>query len=112
MVSLVVATGLAELALRVAAHRGGNLARLNAWDPFKVKVEPDGLYGYRPRPFSVFPYGVNDTDTATALKQAHENAAGYRGPLVAVPKPAGTVRVILLGESTTHGFGVSDSETI
>src|SRR5262249_20655171 len=37
---------------------------------------------------------------------------GYRGPEVRTPKPSGTFRIILLGESTTHGWGVMDDETI
>jgi lysophospholipase L1-like esterase len=36
----------------------------------------------------------------------------YRGPLVAVPKPPGTFRILLLGGSTTHGWKVNDDETI
>jgi lysophospholipase L1-like esterase len=43
---------------------------------------------------------------------AHVNALGYRGPAVALTKPAGTYRVVLLGGSTTHGFLVGDEDTI
>jgi lysophospholipase L1-like esterase len=37
---------------------------------------------------------------------------GYRGPVVRTPKPSGTFRIVLLGESTTHGWGVMDDKTI
>jgi hypothetical protein len=37
---------------------------------------------------------------------------GFRGPEVAIPKPPGTLRIVLLGGSTTHGAGVDDEETI
>ena len=36
----------------------------------------------------------------------------YRGPEVSVPKRDGTFRILLLGGSPTHGWGVNDDETI
>ena len=103
-ISLGVAGVAAEVALRVFARGASPLARtLGSWDPYAVKVEPHGVKAYRPRAGTEFDYFEST---------AHENAAGYRGPLVATPKPAGTVRIILLGESTTHGWGVVDSQTI
>ena len=96
---------LAEVALRVyAATSDGWLAGRLGADPYDVLVEPMGETGYRPRPDRTFNY-----DNGTA---AHSNSMGYRGPEVAVPKPAGTTRVLLLGGSTTHGWGVDDGETI
>jgi lysophospholipase L1-like esterase len=39
------------------------------------------------------------------------NALGLRGQPPAIPKPAGTLRVLAVGDSTTFGWGVGDDET-
>ncbi|HXY69170.1 MAG TPA: SGNH/GDSL hydrolase family protein [Gemmatimonadales bacterium] len=103
--ALLVAAVLAEGALRALAAAGNRLAKqVAAVDPFAIKIEPHGAFGYRQRPGAVLLYANGTRATA--------NAEGFRGPEVAVPKPAGTYRVVLLGESSTHGWYVSDSETI
>lgn len=38
------------------------------------------------------------------------NSHGYRTPEVAIPKPAGTYRVVVMGSSNTMGHGVDDEE--
>ncbi|HET9372944.1 MAG TPA: SGNH/GDSL hydrolase family protein [Vicinamibacterales bacterium] len=40
----------------------------------------------------------------------HTNSFGLRSPEVAVPKPAGTYRILLLGDSFTFGFQAPDDE--
>jgi lysophospholipase L1-like esterase len=99
--ALVLAEGGVRAFALVGGARGHEIA---AWDPLAVKVEPHGRFGYRQRPGAVYPY-ANGTRATT-------NAEGWRGPTVAIPKPSGVVRVILLGGSTTHGWGVNDNETI
>lgn len=103
--SALAALGMAEVALRLFARFDGDLGRQVArWDPLSTKVEPHGRFGYRQRPGAVTVYGNGTRATANAL--------GWRGPVVQVPKPPGVVRVVLLGESTTHGWQVNDDETI
>ena len=109
--SLLVTAGLligvvaAEAMARTYAHFGGEMGRqLARQDPLNVIIEPHGEWGYRQRPNLVheYPNGARATS----------NAMGFRGPVVAVPKPPRVFRVILLGGSTTFGFQVEDDETI
>jgi lysophospholipase L1-like esterase len=51
-----------------------------------------------------FSYGNGTTATS--------NAQRFRGPTVLIPKPPSSFRIVMLGESTTHGWGISDEETI
>jgi lysophospholipase L1-like esterase len=102
---LLLGAGSAEIAARVYAHVGGQVAHeLAERDPEEVLYEPHGEFGYRQKPNHFQQFG-NGT-------RSNWNAMGYRGPLVAREKPAGTFRVVLLGESTTEGFGVEDDQTI
>jgi lysophospholipase L1-like esterase len=39
------------------------------------------------------------------------NSEGFRGPMVSKTKAAGTFRVVVLGDSVTFGYGVSESDT-
>jgi lysophospholipase L1-like esterase len=39
------------------------------------------------------------------------NALGLRGPLPESPKPAGSLRILAVGDSTTFGWGVNDDGT-
>jgi lysophospholipase L1-like esterase len=102
---LLLAGALCEAALRLYAalrpEAGRALAR---FDPLAVLIEPHGQLGYRQRAGSVFRYSNGAVATSNGL--------GYRGPAVTVPKPCGTFRIVLLGGSTTHGWGVGDDETI
>jgi len=102
---LVLGGLVGEISVRVYAsfHEHTRRVLLHA-DPLAVLISAHGEFGYRPRPNSVFRYG-NGTSATT-------NSMGYRGPVVRTPKPSGTFRIILLGESTTHGWGVMDDETI
>ena len=100
---LGVGAVMAEGALRLAAALDDGLAR-ELYDPTAVKIVPMGEHGFAPRPGARFEYPNGSVSTM--------NASGWRGPEVAVPKPAGTLRVVLLGGSTSHGWGVNDDETI
>jgi len=101
--ALLAGAIVCEVGLRVAAAASPAVAS-QFEDPFAILIEPYGEFGYRQKPGSVFEY-PNGTS-------ALANEAGYRGPLVEAPKRPGTARVILLGGSVTHGWGVDDSQTI
>ena len=103
--SLLAGALLAEVGLRILATAWPSFGgRFVAFDPLAILIEPDGEFGYRQKPHSVFRYGGG--------AHATTNGMGYRGPEVAVPKPPGHFRIILLGGSTTHGYGVNDDQTI
>jgi lysophospholipase L1-like esterase len=96
---------LAEAALRIYAGINRSFGHeLRALDALAAKIEPHGAMGYRTKPNSTFHY--NNGTTATS------NALGFRGPVVQIPKPPDTFRIVLLGESTTHGWAVNDDKTI
>jgi lysophospholipase L1-like esterase len=104
-VALFASIILAEGTLRLSAALSPNLAgQLRGVDPLAILIEPHGEFGYRQRPNRVITY-PNGT-------KARSNALGYRGPVVSIPKPAGVFRVVLLGGSTSHGWGVNDDQTI
>lgn len=80
------------------------------------------LYDLRTGVFSVsrapdLGFGIRSWTVHHALRpgysnpNVHINSFGLRSPEVAVPKPGGTVRILLLGDSFTFGFRVSDEET-
>jgi lysophospholipase L1-like esterase len=102
---LLVGVVAGEVGIRAYAswHEGfGRVVRQA--DPLAISIEPHGELGYRQRPNSTFHYSNGAYATS--------NARGYRGPVVPVAKPRGTFRIILLGGSTTHGWGVQDGQTI
>lgn len=95
----------AEVAIRLATRVSSAVSLLfYGSDPLAILVEPHGELGYRQRPGSTYHYANGTSATS--------NASGFRGPDVGVSKPAGTFRIVLLGGSTSHGWGVNDSSTI
>jgi len=104
-VGLLVGLGLMEGVIRVYAATNESFGTgIRQFDPMAVQIEPHGRLGYRQRPNATFHYANGTVATSNAL--------GYRGPEVALHPDSGVVRIILLGGSTTHGFGVADDQTI
>lgn len=104
-IAAIACLALVEVVLRVYAVVADDplAAALNA-DPMAVQVEPHGSSGFRPKPGGRFEY----YNGAEALI----NDMGFRGEAVSIPKPEGTFRVVLMGGSTTFGWGVDDDQTI
>jgi len=65
-------------------------------------VQRDPQLGYRLRPGAAS--GPNDYMPYAI------NGQGFRGPEAAIPKPAGAFRVVVLGGSTTFGWGVEQKQ--
>jgi hypothetical protein len=81
-----------EIALRLAGY--GNLEI----------YEPDAKLYWKLKP-------NQDCFTKVDHRPIHINAQGTRGPEFQVEKPAGTFRILSLGDSRTFGWGLVDEET-
>ncbi len=104
-IGLVIGVGLMEGTLRAYAaidKRFGD--GLREFDPMAVQIEPHGKLGYRQKPNGSFHY-VNGVTV-------HSNERGYRGPVVTPTPTPGVTRIVIIGGSTTHGWAVTDTETI
>jgi lysophospholipase L1-like esterase len=97
MTAMVVAFGLCELGLRLVAPA----PPLPGREP-QIVFQSDPNVGFLQAPNQV---GWLDDGMATI------NSLGLRGDLPMIPKPSGAVRVLAIGDSTTFGWGVGDSET-
>jgi lysophospholipase L1-like esterase len=110
--AVIVLGGLTEIALRVAGftHYPAILPPI-LWNDDEDRnlnhgvgmFVKDAAQLWVPSPGAEVPYG--------APQQEKINADGYRGPLRARTKPAGVVRVVALGDSSTFGMGVPYEDT-
>ena len=99
---------LAELATRVVSF--GPDAVVHPWryqnerffDTALGQPTTDPVLGYVLRP---------DLDTYFAGGRFRTNEHGFRGPSVTVDKPAGVVRIAVLGSSFSMGQGLDDDQT-
>ena len=100
-----LAIAVLEVGLRVGGYQHVDALALVVWNPVEDALlesddglhRPDAELLWSPRPGAVVVRGSDE----------RINAAGYRGPLLAPgAPPAGTLRVALLGESTTFGLSV------
>jgi lysophospholipase L1-like esterase len=92
---LLLVPAAIEIALRVAWPSLGSSLGDRVY-------EPDDELGFRGRPHAT---GTFANGVSFGL-----NALGFRGREVAVPKPAGTWRLLVLGDSFAFGKGVADGE--
>ena len=83
---------LLEIALRIMGY--GNLEI----------YEPDRKLYWRLKP-------NQDCYTKIDRRPVHINSHGTRGPEFQTEKPAGTIRILSLGDSRTFGWGLTDEET-
>ena len=99
VLALALALLLVEGVLRMGLIPGYAEAEMR---PSIEKLQEDAMstghpyLAYAPKPGHVDTHG-------TDYKRTSYNAAGFRGPDVAIPKPGDVYRVICLGGSSTHG---------
>ena len=96
-VAAVLAFGVCEIAARLAFPSPPNPLR----DPqILYQSDPDVGFIHVPNQHGWLDDGF-----------ANINALGLRGPMPEMPKPAGSIRILAIGDSTTFGWGVNDNET-
>jgi lysophospholipase L1-like esterase len=105
-IATVISLVACEVVLRafVALSDSAIAREVRQADPFAIQVRPDGDFGFRQKPNGTFRYQNGTVATS--------NAQGYRGPVVDSVKAPGTTRIVLLGGSSTHGWGVVDDSTL
>ena len=78
-----------------------------------VQQASDGDPRFWNQQFEAYPYVMHRTRPNQQFGTIHINALGFRGPEVAIKKPPGRVRIVLLGGSVVWGTGASsDAQTI
>jgi lysophospholipase L1-like esterase len=95
--TIFVALVLCEIAARLVLPAPPNASREPQIQYF---ADPDIRYVFAPSQ-----RGWIDDGLITV------NAQGFRGSDVAVPKPSGRFRIVVIGDSVTMGWGVADDET-
>ncbi|MBI1381708.1 MAG: hypothetical protein GC161_11555 [Planctomycetaceae bacterium] len=71
------------------------------WQRADGSLDLDGML-FRQRPGLDLDLGSHRLST---------NALGLRGPEIALPKPTGHYRVLMIGDSVVYGWGVDDADT-
>lgn len=88
---------LTEIALRVSGKFSTTV--------INYRYSPDLLGDFAPN------QDVIDTSIPSLAQRVTFNSQGYRGELVEIPKPSGTIRILALGDSFTQSARVKDNET-
>jgi lysophospholipase L1-like esterase len=99
--TMVWAIGLllcTEAGLRVRAWH-----RLGSQTPVADIYQADDASGRRLRPGAV----LHGSERRLSI-----NRFGFRGPDISLPKPSGTLRIAVLGDSTTFGMEASDDASV
>jgi lysophospholipase L1-like esterase len=106
LISALCATLACEIGLRIYLFRFASQERLSKYARFDdVPLEARILIGH---PFTN--YRLNPDYRSRDGRSRHD-ALGLRGPEVAIPKPAGTYRIVCIGGSTTYTTVPADSDT-
>lgn len=101
-----ILTRIKRLGVAGAAFLFGDRASLRPGGPGPI-ARLFGVRGstYRPHPYTL--YELNP-EWRSADGRARHNALGFRGAEVSPKKPAGRIRIVCMGESTTYCAGIED----
>jgi lysophospholipase L1-like esterase len=105
---LNVGLTLASIALSLAALEGGLRLFWSGYylKEYKAYARPSPMRGWENRPSVAVDYGEPEFRTTV-----RHNSWGFRGPEIALEKPSGRCRVLVLGDSFAYGVGVENDET-
>ena len=96
LLSLLLAFGVVEFAFRLLWLKRFTVA---------AGIEHSHFH-HRYKPYTTYHFATHEFDVTMLT-----NRYGLRGPDPVLPKPAGVVRILMLGDSFTFGFPVKDEET-
>jgi len=100
LLGAIAGLGVTEVALRALATRGTANDLRGLHEP---RPDRPWLYGLRP--------GVEGQLSVSGSVRYRINTDGFRDRLYQRPKPPGTFRIVVLGDSITFGYGVEVRDT-
>ena len=106
MAVLALVACLAEVALRVYDSATAQVTRCELYDRGLVCKSWFVHHSLKPS----HNFSVKGPDTGERIRVS-VNSLGLRGPEPAIPKPAGTYRILCLGDDSTFAQGVTEGET-
>jgi lysophospholipase L1-like esterase len=101
VLGLVIAALFFEVGLRAYFNAFGTEAEKVAYVMTREEID-------RLDPYVI---ALPEVDYALSGEHSQNNALGYRGEEIQVPKPDGVFRIVTLGDSTTYGTSVKANET-
>ena len=103
---LILAPCVIEFAFRLAACRSELALQQEANS--QLVTTPSWYAHHELEPLQRISIPASDTRLPVELRT---NSLGLRGPEIAIPKPAGTLRVLCLGDETVLGASVDEPQT-
>lgn len=113
---ILILTGSAEIVLRVYdfsfyVNFGADVLGMPLLDLHRLRRIQNRTVDFDPHLFWKFKPNQTLDAHGVYLKPVHINSRGFRGPDFQEQKPANTLRIVCIGDSTTFGWSVGDDQT-